>query len=380
MNKKRVIIIGAGYAGVKATSLLSKMKDVDIYLIDRNSYHYLQTDVYDYLASQITLSDIAIDLYTYCASFENNVTFVHEEVLRIDFKNKKVVTTQTRYGYDYLIIASGAQTLLPDSIEGLKEHFHGIKSLENALLFKQKFEYFIYKKIENEGKCSRDSDFNIIIAGSGLSGVEIASEMANYSREFYKDTGYLCSGITITLISSSENLLASNSPFMQQEADKRLTKLGINIIRGARVAKVMEDSVILDNSKKLDMNFLIWTAGIISSDLALNMEVAKNKKGQIEVDEFFRLTGYKDVFAIGDNADVFDPVSKKPLPPTAQSAELCAAYVSQNILRALSNKELKTKSIQLKGFFASLGGRYGCGEITNFMDFRGKKRPISSKN
>lgn len=372
MDKKKLFIIGAGYAGIRSLTNLSKSDDLDIYLIDKNSYHYLQTDVYDYLTSQIGLSDIAIDLYTYCASFTSNVTFLHEEVLRFDLQNKKIVTTTDRYRYDYLIIASGAQTLLPGSIEGLRENFHGIKSLENALLFKQKFEYFIYKKIENEGKCSLGGNFNIVIAGSGLSGVEIASEMTNYSREFYKDTGYLCSGISITLINSHEKLLASNSAFMQDEAEKRLNALGVNIIKNARVTKVMEDCVILNDSKKVDMNFLIWTAGIISSDLVLNMDVAKNKKGQLEVDEYFRLKDYKDVFAIGDNAYMFDPITKKPLPPTAQVAELSADYVSQNILKEISGKELHTKTLKLKGFFASLGGKFGCGEIMNFITLSGR--------
>lgn len=379
MDKKKLFIIGAGYAGIRTISNLSKYKDIEINLIDKNSYHYLQTDVYDYLTSEINLSDIAIDLYTYCASYESNVTFLHEEVLRIDLDNKKIVTTNNRYRYDYLIIASGAQTLLPDSIEGLKENFHGIKSLENALLFKQKFEYFIYKKIENEGKCSLDSNFNIIIAGSGLSGVEIASEMANYSREFYQDTGYLCSGINITLINSHEKLLASNSVFMQEEAEKRLNDLGINIIKNARVTKVTDDCVILNDSQKVNMNFLIWTAGITSSDLVLNMKAAKNKKGQLEVDEYFRLKEHKDVFAIGDNAQMFDPLTKAPLPPTAQVATYSADYISENIVRVLADKPLQIKSIRLRGFFASLGGRFGCGEVIGFFKFRGKQAYVFKK-
>ena len=371
MHKKRVIIVGAGYGGIRALLHLHNCKDIDILLIERNSYHYLQTDVYDYIASQISLSDIAIDLYTFCSSFKENVSFIHEEVLRIDFSNNKVITNTNRYAYDYLILASGAQTLMPDSIEGLKDNFHGIKSLENALLFKQKFEYFIYKRIKEEGKCSLDSNFNIVIAGSGLSGVEIASEMANYAKKFYKDTGFLCSSLSITLVSSTQNVLASNSPFMQQYAQKRLDELGINIIKGARITKVEESAVYLNNGQKLDMNFLIWTAGIISSNLVLGMNVAKNKKSQLEVDEYFRLVEHSNVFAIGDNAALFDPVSKKMLPPTAQTAELSAEYVASNIKRIIKNQSLHVKKIEMQGFFASLGGRSGCGEILSHFKFRG---------
>ena len=379
MNNKRVIIVGAGYGGIRALTHLCADKNIEIFLIDKNSYHYLQTDVYDYIASQVTLSDIAIDLYTFCSSFGSNVAFIHEEVLRVDFSNNKVVTNSNRYTYDQLILASGGQTLLPNSIEGLRENFHGIKSLENALLFKQRFEYFIYKKIESEGKCALESNFNIVIAGGGLSGVEIAAEMANYAREFYKDTGYLCSGINLTIVSSTAALLASNSPFMQQDAEARLNQLGVKIIKNARIIKVNEDAVWLNNGNKLDMHFLIWTAGITSSDLILKMPVAKNKKEQLEVDEFFRLKEHKNVFAIGDNASLFDPITKKHLPPTAQSAELSADYVAYNIKRVLSNNEPKTQGIKLLGFFASLGGKFGCGELMNFVKIRGLKAYLFKK-
>jgi NADH dehydrogenase len=371
MQKKRVIIVGAGYGGIRALSHLHNSKDIEILLIERNSYHYLQTDVYDYIANQISLSDIAIDLYTFCSSFSENVSFIHEEVLRIDFSNNKVITHTNRYAYDYLILSSGAQTLMPSSIEGLRDNFHGIKSLENALLFKQKFEYFIYKKIKEEGKCSIDSHFNIVIAGSGLSGVEIAAEMANYAKEFYKDTGYLCSSLNITLVSSTKNLLAANSEFMQNYSQERLDALGIKIIKEARITKVEEKAVYLNNGEKLDMNFLIWTAGITSSDLVLGMQVAKNKKAQLEVDEYFRLVEHPNVFAVGDNAALFDPMSKKPLPPTAQSAELSAEYVADNIKRFIKNQGLHVRGIELKGFFASLGGKNGCGELFNRFRFHG---------
>jgi NADH dehydrogenase len=379
MQTKRVIIIGAGYGGIKALLELYSCQEIEILLIERNSYHYLQTDVYDYIASQITLSDIAIDLYTFCASFGENVTFIHEEVLRVDFIKNKVITHKNHYIYDFLILASGAQTLLPASILGLKKNFHGIKSLENALLFKQKFEYFIYKKIKEEGRCSLDSNFNIIIAGGGLSGVEIASEMANYAKEFYKDTAYLCSSVNITLVSSTQNLLASNSVFMRQYAELRLANLNIKIIKGTRITKVEDDAVYLNDGRKLNMNFLIWTAGITSSDLVLKMQVAKNRKEQLEVDEFFRLKEYKNVFAIGDNAALFDPTSKIALPPTAQSAELSATYVASNLKRIIKNQSLHVRQIKLQGFFTSLGGKYGCGELMGLLKLKGPVAYIFKK-
>ena len=205
MNKKRVYIIGAGYAGIKALTQLAKIDNIELSLLDKNSYHYLQTDVYDYLAGMVNLADVSVDLYTLCHSFERNITFLQENVLRVDFEKNSIITEHTRYTYDYLILSSGAQTMLLDSIEGLKDNFHGIKSLGNALAFKQRFEQNIFNKLQSEGKCSRESTYSIVIAGAGLSGVEIAAQMADYAKEFYKDAGYLCSNVDIMLINSKKN-------------------------------------------------------------------------------------------------------------------------------------------------------------------------------
>jgi len=371
--KQRVIIIGAGYAGLKALRGLARSHEIDITLIDQNSYHYLQTDVYDFIANKTNLSDIAVDLYTLTASFKGRVTFLQEEVIRIDFTNKNITTNHSRQHYDYLIIATGSRTLLPDSIEGLAHHFHGVKSLPNALHFKQRFEECMYRKIETEGKCSLDSNFNIIVGGGGLSGVEIAAEMVAYSKAFYKNTGYLCGGVRVMVINSSDVLLKGNDPFLQEVTKKRFEALGIEVIWGRRVKKVTADSVILDNGTELRMNFLIWTGGITVPSLIKNLDVKKNKKGQLLVDEYYRLSDYPEVFCIGDSAQMFDPLSGGLLPPTAQAAELGGSYVARNILRSVHGKAFKKERVAMQGMFAALGGYYGAGVVMNWLRIKGKK-------
>ena len=371
MNKKRVYIIGAGYAGIKALTQLAKIGNIELSLLDKNSYHYLQTDVYDYLAGMVNLADVSVDLYTLCHSFERNITFLQENVLRVDFEKNSIITEHTRYTYDYLILSSGAQTMLLDSIEGLKDNFHGIKSLGNALAFKQRFEQNIFNKLQSEGKCSRESTYSIVIAGAGLSGVEIAAQMADYAKEFYKDAGYLCSNVDITLINSKKMPLPSNSSFMQKQAAKRLRQLGVKIITDSHVTKVEPKSVTLNHTDKIDMDFLIWTAGIMPSKLTNALDVKKSKRGQILVDSFYRLMDYSNVFAIGDNAQLFNPSTNEMLPPTAQTAELAASYVASNINNIIAGKELVKQSIKPRGFLASLGGRYGAAELFESIKLSG---------
>ncbi len=370
-GNKKVLVIGGGYGGIRAIEKLVGCEGIDITLIDQNSYHYLQTDVYDYIAGRTGLSEIAVDLFTLCAGFEKPVSFFQEEVLRIDCDNKSVTTNHCRHHYDYLIIAAGSRTLMPESIAGLADHFHGVKSLPNALRFKQRFEECMYKRLETEGKCSLESRFNIVVGGGGLSGVEIAAEMVAYAQEFFKDIGYLCGGVNVTLINSSDALLKGTSSFFQTEARKRLESLGIKIVWNRRILEVKEDKVLLDNGETMAMNFLIWTGGITPPWVIRDFEVAKNGKGQLSIDEYCRLVDYPEVFAIGDCADLKDPISGKTMPPTAQSAELSAAYVAKNLRRLLRNEPMRTEPMKFQGMFAALGGKVGCGEALGRFRFKG---------
>ena len=121
------------------------------------------------------------------------------------------------------------------------------------------------------------------------------------------------------------------------------------------------------------MNFLIWTGGITVPALIKNLEVQKNKKGQLLVDAYCRLVDYPEVFCIGDSAQMQDPISGELLPPTAQAAELGGQYVAGNILRLIHGNTLKKERVVMRGMFAALGGEYGAGFVMNWLRIKGKK-------
>jgi len=379
IEKRRVVVIGGGYGGVRFIEKMVKQPNIELILIDTNPYHYLQTDVYDFIANKTNFSAIAIDLYTLCASYEGRVTFLQEEVLRIDFTNRSVHTTRSRQRYDHLIIAAGSRTSLPDKIRGLSECYHGVKSLPNAIEFKQKFEEHMFNKIETEGSCRLDSQYHVVIGGAGLSGVEIAAEMADYAKQLYKNTGYLCGGVDIILIASGKTLLPGADPFLQYKARKKLEKLGVKVIYKRRVREVTPNTVTLNDGQRLKTHFLIWTGGIVPPKIIQSLTIDKNAHGQLSVDAYYRLIDYPEVFAIGDCGALFDPKSGEVLAPTAQAAELSAEYVARNLIRHLEGKEMKRESVRLQGMFVSLGGQDGAGVIGKMVRFSGKSAFMMKK-
>ncbi len=358
--KKKVLIIGAGYGGIRAAHNLAKSKNFEITIIDSKPYHYLQTDVYDFIANKTTITDISVSLVT--LFYDAGVNFLQRKITKITPSENKIITSiGEELNYDYLIVANGSRTFFPSFIEGLSEYAHGAKSLKRAFEFKQKFEEAIYKKVETEGVCELTPDFNVVIGGGGLSGVEIAAATAEYSQRFFALGGYVCGGITIHLIEASPTILPGIDEYLMQKSKKRLEELGVNIITGDKILKVDEHNVYLGSGKNIAMNFMIWTGGIeirrIDGD-----GFSYNQRGQIKIDEYSRVVGFENIFAIGDCAEVVN-ISGKMLAPTAMVAEFGADVATCNIQALEGDKKMKKIEFGLPGMLVALGGFYTVGII-----------------
>ncbi len=358
--KKKVIIIGGGYGGVRAARALAKHKELEILLLDSKPYHYLQTDVYDFIANKTTITDISVSLVT--LFYDGSVNFLQRKVTKIIPSENKVVTSiGEELDYDYLITANGSRTFFPSFIEGLSTYAHGVKSIKRSFEFKQKFEEAIYKKVESEGLCEISPDFNIVIGGGGLSGVEIAAAMAEYSERFFKIGGYACGGISIYLVEAAPTILSGLDKFLIEKSKKRLEELGVTIITGDKILKVEEHSVLLGSGKIIPMNFMIWTGGIEVRRIEAD-GFSYNQRGQLKIDEQCRVVGFENVFAIGDCAEVVN-TSGKMLAPTAMVAEFSADIAVHNVLASIEGRELKKVEFDLPGILVALGGFYTIGII-----------------
>lgn len=356
MQRKRVIIVGGGYAGVRALKILAMSGICDIVLIDQHPYHFLQTDAYELIANECSMTRVSIDLVALCLSYGEHVMYVKDTIREIDFQNKHVIGETSGHPYDYLLLCAGSRTAYHSSTPGLREHSHGVKTLSGALAFKQQFEQRLFARMESEGGwCSEP--FTIVIGGGGLSGVEIAAEMADYIRVFHRDNTLTCENIRISLIIPHENVLDGMEPYLVLQATKRLTELGVNIINHSRITSVDEHALILNEKDSICFDFMIFTGGIVASTLTADMDLAKNKKSQLVVDEYLRLPSYDTVFAAGDIAELRGKDGKL-IPPTAQSAEQSAECAAKNILASIENRKIIPADLRMRGTLIALGGKY----------------------
>ena len=364
---KKVVVIGGGYGGLRAIEFLAKHEDIDVTLIDKHPYHYLQTEAYGYIAGRFDLHDVVIDLQDWCNGFEKKINFVYDNALCIDFESQHVEVCSGKITYDYLIIATGAKTNFFSFIEGLREHSFGVKNLNRAHNFRVEFENLIYKKLQNE---DASQDINLTIGGAGLSGVAVAAEMANVVSVYKKTLGNRVEGIKIHLIDASKTILPGMSDFLVKSTHKRLESLGVNILTDAFIQKMDDKTIYFKNGDTLQYHFMIFTGGIKASELNESVDTQKNRISQFIPDEMLNIGTKENVFAIGDCVEIRD-AKQNILPPTAQTAERSAEYVAESIRKKIDKKNIKPFDAKVLGVFIALGGNWASGELFGVIKVKG---------
>ncbi len=366
---KRVIVIGGGYGGLRAVERLAGIDGLHITLIDKHPYHYLQTEAYGYIAGRFDLHDVAIDLKNWCFGFKRWVEFIHDEVTFVDFEEQTVHLSDTRLHYDYVIMAIGAETNFFSFIEGLREHSFGVKKLQRAYNFRTGFEELLYNKVENPLELAK-GELNIAIGGAGLSGVEIAAEMADVIKKHTKSIGESTREIKIHLIDAAETILPGMSDYIVTNTQARLEELGIIIMTDTFIESVDSSTIHFKDGTTLDFVFMIFTGGIKVPSFAFSRQVEKNRINQFIVDAYMRIPEENNVFAVGDCVEIHDAAGNI-LPPTAQIAERSAEYVAETITKSLQHQKIKPFDASIDGVFVALGGQYAVGEMFRFIKVKG---------
>jgi NADH dehydrogenase len=277
MYKKRIIIIGGGFAGLSAAQYLSRHKrHVETWLVDQRENNLFRPLIPDAAGGRIPSHNL---LYPFLAFKEKyGFNFHCEQVNEIDFSRNEVVLSEKRVAYDYLILATGSQTSIPHS-GPYRQFALKLDSIYNA-------DY-----IRNAVKSGTYDRF--VVCGGGYTGIELASNLHN----FIKKSGLSTEVIIVELM---DKLLGTLPQWMSTYVTRALTDLGVQIRLSTSVNDLSENEVILSNSEHLKKTLCIWTAGLEASSLSRNINADKVQKGRIVVNNylFFR----DNCLAAGDAA------------------------------------------------------------------------------
>jgi NADH:ubiquinone reductase (H+-translocating) len=331
LSKKRIVILGAGYAGIFLATNISrytKGKAREVILIDRNPYHQLLQEIHLVAAGFRTANEVKIPILTLIDG--TNTKFIQSTTKQIRPDKNLVVLESTEINYDILIICLGASTKY-FNIKGAKENSLPLRSVADASL--------IYGKVCEFIKSNNNHD--IVIVGGGATGVSLGGALS----DLIKDSGKTDS-ISIKIIEALPTILSGWDDRLVKKVNEVLNEKGITIMTGTAVSGVENggNSINVSQGSNIHSSLTIWTAGVKGYDLSINPEVEKTKDGKIIVNEFCQIDRYPNIFSIGDISAVKHE-NGKLYPPLAQIAIREAKYLS----KIIPNYFLDSSSSFVKG-------------------------------
>src|SRR5881628_778402 len=244
-SKPHVIIVGAGFGGLEAAKKLGG-KDVRVTVIDRTNYHLFQPLLYQVATAALSPADIAAPVRAILSKCKN-VEVILAEVEAVDVDAKKIRTTDSEIGYDFLILATGAR----HSYFGHNEWEKlapGLKSLEDAIELRRRILLAFEYAEKTPDEAARRAAMNFVIIGGGPTGVEMAGAIAEISRyTMAKDFRHIDpSEARVILLEGEPRLLAAFPEDLSASAKKQLTDLGVEVRTASRATKLSEAGVQVD--------------------------------------------------------------------------------------------------------------------------------------
>ena len=338
---ENVVVLGSGYAGAGAVQSLETEvgNQADITWVSDVDYHLVLHESHRCIRDPSIEEKVKIPIEEIKSP---STRFVQGHVEDIDCDDRDVTLDDgSTIDYDYLLVAIGSQTAF-FGIEGLEEHAHTLKSLDDVL--------GIHDDVKTAAREASQSDpAQVVVGGAGLSGIQTAGEIAEF-RDKHR------APIDIHLVEGLDNVFPNNDPEVQGAIRKRLENLVVNIMTGEFIGEVDEETVYIGDEEELDYDVLIWTGGITGRDAVRDVDLEKDERNhRLHSEGDFQTTNER-VFAIGDCALIEQP-GENPAPPTAEAAWTAAEVAGENIARAVRGQPLKTWTHKDKGTVISVGDK-----------------------
>lgn len=361
-TREKIVIVGGGFAGLQLAKTLNN-KNKKVILIDRVNHHMFQPLFYQVACGRIEPSNIS---FPFRKIFQNsrNIQYRMTDVEKIVPEENKIVTGDAVFSYDKLVIATGCKTNFFGN-EKMESLAFGMKNTQEAIAIRNHV-LLTFEKLIMERKRSDDGNWNIVIVGSGPTGVELAGAFSEMKKDILpRDYPHMnFENLNIILVSSTETPLSVMSAESQQKSKEYLKQLGVDFMSGELVTDYDGDKVYLASGKEIAANNVIWAAGVTGNVVeGLNPEIMV--RNRYKTDRFNRVQGYSNIFAIGDIAYMETPKYAQGHPQVANVAINQGKVLGKNILKK-SEAEWKEFEYEDRGSMATIGKHRAVVDLPKF--------------
>jgi NADH:ubiquinone reductase (H+-translocating) len=362
----RVVIVGAGFAGLAALEELGRLP-VEVVVVDQNAFHTFQPLLYQVATAGLNPGDVAYPARATLRRW-SNTRFHLDQLVDVAWDEKKVVLASgARLGYDFLVLAFGASTNY-FAVPGAEDHSLAIYTVDQARRVRDS----IFLGLEHyAASSSRSRPASVVIVGGGATGVEMAGSLAELRNglvpQAYPELS--TDDLQIILVEQGERLLAAFDRRLGEYALDELIRRGVDLRLGQAVSKVGPLRVVLGDGSVIEPAITIWAAGVHAPTLAANLGLEQGPGGRLEVEGDLRTTRHADCFVVGDLAAARSHGELSP--QLAQPAIQQGRHAARQIARLLAGEGTEAFVYRDKGMMATIGRRAAVVQLPHLVRLRG---------
>lgn len=357
----RVLVVGGGFAGLSALHELAK-SDAHVTLVDRNVYSTFQPLLYQVATAGLNAADVAYPLWG--VTRKTRAHFRQGELAHLDLpENAAQLADGTQLDYDYLVLATGVSANYY-GVTGAQQNSLSLYTRRDAIRLRNR----LLAEFERRAAGDADTEFDITVVGGGATGVELAGTLAEV-RNIALPAAFPeidRSKVRVRLIETAPSLL---TPYHKRERDyarQQLVNRGVDVFLDTTIKEIAPGKVTLADGSSHRSDMTVWAAGIQAPDAPWNAQLPRAKAGRIDVGPDLRVTGYENVFAIGD-VSAGDP----PLPQLSAPAIQHGRHAGKQIKRLTAGQPTEPFRYHDKGIMATIGRRSAVVELSIGIRLRG---------
>ena len=360
MSNRHVVIVGAGFGGLRCARELANTEGVEVTVIDRNPYQLFAPLLYQVATAGLPEDDIA---YPVRAAIPG-VAFKRGEVVRIDTEAKSLrMNDGNVIHFDDLVLATGSVGTT-FGVPGVAENALQMKSIPEARVIRSRL-LQTYEEVEI-GHLPKEA-LRVVVVGAGPTGVEVAGAVAELQKRMTDEFPELAKHAAVTLVEAGPRVLPSFTEKSSARAKSELEQLGVTVLVDAAVDRMYPTDVHLKSGEVLPAGTMVWAAGVAAPEQWASLGIA-DRANRLSVNENLQLC--EGVWVVGDTASLPGP-DGRPLPMIAPVAMQMGRHVAKQIKALEVGKPLTPFAYKDKGQMATIGRRRAVVEMPNGIKLHG---------
>lgn len=354
----KILVVGGGFGGLAAAEELVRelgktpgSRDVGVAVLDRSNYTTFWPMVPSAISGDIEVRHAAHAIRRITQPL--GVEFFEAEVTGVDFEAREVHTEVGDFSYDYLVLTPGSRTTFFGT-PGAEEHAMDLKGLRDALRVRNRIIDCFEEAERRQGECG-DGLLTFVFVGGGATGVEGVADthdlIFDVLKRDYPKVDF--NKVRLVLVNSGDHILKGIDRSLANAARRRLEAQKIEVINDTKAKEVRPDTVILSDGQEIPARTVIWTAGVEPPPLVGELDLKKDHRGRVLVDENLRAKGHPGVYAVGDCVCI--DYDGPPVPALAQAAEQEGKTAARNVAAGIRGDSLTPFRYEQLGQLVDLG-------------------------